>query len=66
VAEHILTRQRFHQVNTLVARWDFKLDKLSKELVALADAEWRHQSSEIMDKGFFDHQAPEFTPCYKL
>jgi hypothetical protein len=25
----------------------------------LADAEWRHQSSEIMDKGFFDHQAPE-------
>ncbi len=62
---HLLGKGRYHEINPEVAAGDFKLDKLSRELLALAEARWRHQSSELMDKGFFDHQAQPYTPCYQ-
>jgi patatin-like phospholipase/acyl hydrolase len=62
---HLLGKERFHQINPVSAPGDFHLDKLRKELVALGEAEWRHESSELMDKGFFDHQAVPFEPCYQ-
>jgi patatin-like phospholipase/acyl hydrolase len=63
---HLIGKSHFHEVDRLVAPGDYHLDKLSKELVAMAAAEWRHQSSELMDLGFFDHQAPRFQPAYPL
>lgn len=63
---HLLSKTRYHEVNPKVAQGDFALDKLSKDLIALADAEWRHQSSELMDKDFFEHLAEPFEPCHKL
>jgi patatin-like phospholipase/acyl hydrolase len=63
---HMLGGDRYHEINPKVAAGDFKLDKLSKELVALADAQWRHQSSELMDKGFFAHKAQPYTPSYSV
>jgi uncharacterized protein len=62
---HLLGRQRYHEINPKVAEGDFQLDALSHELMALADAQWRHQSSELMDKGFFDHRAAPYTPEYR-
>ncbi|NJK90495.1 MAG: hypothetical protein HC904_00890 [Blastochloris sp.] len=63
---HLLGKDRYHEINPKVAAGDFKLDKLSHELLALADAQWRHQSSDLMDKGFFDHKAVPYTPSYNL
>ena len=64
MTKHLLSRDRYHEIDPKVAAGDFKLDKLSHELLALADAQWRHQSSELMDKGFLDHQAQPYTPTY--
>ena len=63
---HLLGKDRFHQVNPVSAPGDFHLDKLRKELVALGEAKWRHESSELLDKGFFDHTAEPFEPCHQL
>jgi len=63
---HLLGKDRFYEVDPTVAPGDYHLDKLSRELVAMAAAEWRHHSSEVMEKGFFDHIAPKFTPQYPL
>ena len=66
MALHVLGKDRYHEINPKAAQGDFKIDKLSEELVALADAEWRHQSSELLDKGFLNHTAAAFEPCHKI
>jgi uncharacterized protein len=66
MVHHLLGRDRFFQINPLTAPGDFHLDKLSKTLVAMGEAEWRHGSSELFDRGFFNHQSAPFEPCYKL
>jgi hypothetical protein len=63
---HLLGKENFHEVNPMVAQGDFQLDKLSRDLVSMAEAQWRHESSEIMDKGFFAHTAAPFEPFYQL
>lgn len=65
MALHLLGKDRFHEINPKVAPGDFKLDKLSQELVALGEAEWRHASSELLDAGFFDHHAEQYNPVYE-
>jgi patatin-like phospholipase/acyl hydrolase len=65
MAGHLLGRERYHEINPKVAAGDFKLDRLSRELLAMADAHWRHQSSELLDKGFLDHKAQPYEPCYR-
>ena len=66
MVQHLLGNSRFHQVNPVSAPGDFHLDKLRTELVALGEAKWRHESSELLDKGFLDHTSAPFNPCYKL
>ena len=66
MVHHLLGKDRFLEINPKTAPGDFHLDKLSKELLAMGEAEWRHASSELFDRGFFDHQAAPFEPCHKL
>ena len=64
MAEHLLGRQRFHEVNVMTAPGDYILDRPSQELVGLGRNEWRKHSSDLADKGFLNHQAHPFTPCF--
>lgn len=66
MVHHLLGKERFYEVNPVSAPGDFQLDKLSRELVALGEAEWRHASSELSDRGFFDHKANPYEPIYQL
>lgn len=66
MARHVLGGSRYHEINPVVAAGDFKMDKLNTQLLALADAEWRHNSSELADKGFFSHKAQPFESCYAI
>jgi patatin-like phospholipase/acyl hydrolase len=64
MAGHILGNERYYEVNPLAAPGDFALDKLSKELIAIADHEYRFHSSNLADRGLFQHQAAPYTPSY--
>ena len=64
MAGHILGPDRFYEVNPHAAPGDFTLDKLSEDLVAIADHEYRFHSSNLEDRGFFNHQAEPYTPYY--
>ena len=66
MVHHLLGNDRFFQVNPKAAPRDFELDKLSDELLALGEAEWRHASSELFDRGFLEHQAAPFEPFHKI
>ncbi len=66
MVHHLLGRDRFYEINPVTAPGDFHLDRLSKELVAMGEAHWRHASSELFDRGFFDHQSASFEPCYTV
>ncbi len=59
-------RKRFIEINPPVAPGDFHLDRLSKDLIAMAEAKWRHASSELSDLGFFAHQAAPYEPHHPL
>jgi len=63
-AFHLLGPGRFVEVNPMVALNDCRLDRLSRELVGLAKAEFRKSVSELGDKGFLGHQAKPFTPFH--
>ncbi|MEO0435226.1 MAG: CBASS cGAMP-activated phospholipase [Cyanobacteria bacterium J06656_5] len=65
MALQLLGKERYHAINPKVASGDFKLDKVSEELIAMADAQWRHESSELLDKGFLDHEAGPYVPEYQ-
>jgi patatin-like phospholipase/acyl hydrolase len=64
MAGHILGADRFYEVNPHAAPGDFTLDKLSEELVAIADLEYRFHSSNLEDRGFFNHLAEPYSPYY--
>jgi hypothetical protein len=59
---HILGSERFIEVDPLVARNDYRLDRLSDALRGLARAEFRRTASELRERGFFTHVATPFTP----
>ncbi len=59
---HILGSERFIEVDPLVARNDYRLDRLSDALRGLARAEFRRTASELQERGFLSHVAPPFTP----
>ena len=65
MAKHLLGKDRYHEVNITVTPGDFALDKLSKDLIGFGQACWRTHSSELDDKGFFNHQPRVYTPSYK-
>ena len=64
MAGHILGEQRYYQVNPKAAPGDFGLDKLSTELIAIAEHEYRFHSSNLFERGFLHHNAAPYTPCY--
>lgn len=66
MVHHLLGKERFMEVCPSTAPGDYQLDKLSRELVGLAEAHWRHSASDLFDHGFLDHQAEPFEPAYKL
>jgi len=66
MAEHILGKQRYYEVNPNVAPGDFQLDRLSEKLIPLGSLMYRQHSSNIEDLGFFDHKADPFVPVYEL
>ncbi len=66
MVHHLLGKDRFFEINPKAAPGDFELDKLSDELLALGEVEWRHASSELFDLGFLEHQAAPFDPVHKI
>ena len=64
MAYHLLGK-RFYRINPVVSPNEFRMDVLSSELVALADAEYRKHSPEI-SSGFLTHQSPKFNPFHKI
>jgi hypothetical protein len=64
MAGHILGPERFYEVNPHAAPGDFTLDKLSKDLIAIADHEYRFHSSNLEERGFFKHKAEPYIPYY--
>jgi hypothetical protein len=65
MAKHLLGKDRYHEVNVTVTPGDFALDRLSKDLIGFGQACWRTHSSELDDKGFFNHTPRPYTPFYK-
>jgi patatin-like phospholipase/acyl hydrolase len=66
MAKHLLGKDRYHEINITVTPGDFALDRLSVDLVGFGQACWRTHSSELDDKGFFDHQPQPYKPLYKV
>jgi patatin-like phospholipase/acyl hydrolase len=64
MAGHILGPERYYEVNPPAPPGDFTLDKLSRELIALGDYEFRYHSSNLDERGFLQHQAATYTPHY--
>jgi uncharacterized protein len=64
MAFHILGPDRFFEVNPEVADGEFELDRLSRNLMSLADSQWRRASSDLADRGFLDHRAATYKPAY--
>lgn len=60
----LLGPDRFYEVDPQVAPSDYRLDRLSKELMGLAKAEFRKNVSDLEEKGFLTHEAAPFTPCH--
>jgi predicted acylesterase/phospholipase RssA len=53
--------ERYVRINPSVAKGEFKLDKLSESLIALAAREAEHESRRLR-KRFFSNEAPRFEP----
>ena len=64
MAFHILGGERYVEVNPNVADGEFQMDRLSRELLGLADSQWRRASSELGDKGFLQHRAAPYEPAH--
>lgn len=62
--QQLLGTDRFYEVDPQVVPSDYRLDRLSKNLVGLAKAEFRKNVSDLQEKGFLDHIAAPFTPCH--
>lgn len=63
---HLLGDERFVDVNPTVPSNRYRLDRLNKELIGLARAEFRKSVAKLGDRGFLDHLAEPFTPIYTL
>ncbi len=62
--QQLLGSERFIEIDPLVAPSDYRLDRLSKELIGLAKSVFRHTVSELGEKRFLDHKAAPYSPCY--
>ena len=60
----LLGSDRFVEVDPVVAPTDYRLDRLSEDLIGMAKATFRKTVSELGDKHFLDHRAAPFSPCY--
>ena len=65
-ALHILGRERFFEVDPLVAEGDYRLDRISQELCGLARAEFRRAIADLEERGFCAHTAAPFTPYFSV
>lgn len=59
----LLGSDRFVEVDPVVAPTDYRLDRLSEDLIGMAKATFRKTVSELGDKHFLDHRAAPFSPC---
>ncbi len=62
---HHLLGDRYYRINPTVYPKEFSLDKFSRELLALGEAEYRKHSSNISSL-FLPHKAERFNPIYQL
>ena len=60
--QQILGSKRYIEIDPLVSRDEFRLDRLSGNLCGLARAEFRQNVSELHERGFLAHVAAPFTP----
>ena len=58
----LLGPDRFVEVDPVVAPADYRLDRLSEDLVGMAKSGFRKTVSELGDKHFLEHQATVFSP----
>lgn len=58
----LLGSERFVEIDSVVSPSDYRLDRLSADLVGMAKATFRKSVAELGDKGFLDHLAAPFTP----
>ncbi|MDE0691966.1 MAG: CBASS cGAMP-activated phospholipase [Gammaproteobacteria bacterium] len=62
--QQLLGTNRFVEVDPVVAPGDYRIDRLSQDLIGMAKATFRKTVSELGDKGFLDHRAGGFSPCH--
>ena len=60
----LLGSDRFIEVDPVVAPTDYRLDRLSEDLIGMAKATFRKTVSELGDKHFLDHRAAPFSPFH--
>ena len=58
----LLGPDRFVEVDPMVAPGDYRLDRLSEDLIGMAKASFRKTVSELGEKQFLQHRAPPFSP----
>ena len=61
---HLLGPDRFVEVDPVVAPSDYRLDRLSEDLVGMAKASFRKTVSELGEKHFLEHRASVFSPSH--
>ena len=62
--KQLLGPNRFVEVDPVVARNDYCLDRLSEDLIGMAKAKFRKTVSELGEKGFLKHQATVFSTSH--
>jgi uncharacterized protein len=65
MVRHILSSDRFYEINPVAAPKDFVLDKLSLSLVGLGEHEFRKRCSDLADRSFFTPKSHPYQPYYK-
>ena len=60
----LLGSDRFVEVDPVVAPADYRIDRLSKDLIGMAKSVFRKTVSELGDKHFLDHRAAPFSPYH--
>ena len=60
----LLGPDRFVEVDPVVAPTDYRLDRLSEDLIGMAKASFRKTVSELGDKHFLEHRATVFSASH--
>ena len=60
----LLGSDRFVEVDPVAAPTDYRLDRLSEDLIGMAKATFRKTVSELGEKHFLDHRAAPFSPFH--